>query len=333
MRVRISAVIPTYNEEDIIYWTIQNLVRQDIFVYVLDNESTDATARIAKEFPSSCVSVRSFHTGGQFHERIQGECIRRCMRDLEMDTDWLIKNDADEFLEAPFHGMYLREGIELADREGSNCVGARAFVFFPMSEEVPHVSGEDVRLFYDYFRIWNKSDRWTREFHPQCDELWKLNVFKCRADISYVDPHRLSPTGSLVLFPHLFILRHYPYRHPERTRRRLLVERRARMSLWNLENQVSCHYAKYTENTAFFFDDMRHQMQKWSQFVKSNAQETAAHRFDAGHLVVYDQPANILPSSAPRDAYDGDYAECSSGSGSKRRRGLSTGGQQPGTGG
>lgn len=268
-KLRISAVIPTFNEDDIIYWTIQHLVSQDIYVHVLDNESTDSTPQIVREFPGSQVSLSFFCTDGQFNERLQSESIQIVLRELEASSDWLLKNDADEFLEAPFQGMSLRKGIELADKSGFNCIGVRGFTFFPMSDETPHFPGDDVRKYYDHFRVWDKVDRWMPEFHHQHNELWKMNVFKGRSGLFYSGPHRVSPLTKAVLFPHLFVLRHYPYRHPERTKRRLLDERKDRMSLWNIENQVSCHYTKYMEADTFLFDEMRDETQRWSHFRKS----------------------------------------------------------------
>ena len=266
--LRISAVIPAYNEDDVIYWTIRNLVNQNIYVHVLDNESTDSTSRIVKEFPKSQVSLSSFDTNGQFNEKVQGENIQAILHKLEAKSDWLLKNDADEFLESPFQNMSAREGIDLADKLGFNCVGSRNFTFFPMSEEVHHVSKDDVRKHYDYYKIWDQVDRWTPEFHTQYNELWKINVFKCRAGIFYIDPHKVSPLTNIVLFPHLFIIRHYPFRHPERTKNRLLKERRYRMSSWNIENRVSCHYSQYTEDDTFVFDEKRQEMRRWSEFRK-----------------------------------------------------------------
>jgi glycosyltransferase involved in cell wall biosynthesis len=267
-KLRISAVIPAYNEDDVIYWTIRNLVNQNIFVDVLDNESTDSTGRIVKEFPKSQVSLSSFDTSGQFNEKVQGEHIQAILHKLEAKSDWVIKNDADEFLEPPFQNMSLRKGIELADRLGFNCIGSRNFTFFPMSDEVSQISGGDVRKCYDYYKIWDQVDRWSPEFHPQHNELWKINAFKCCAGIFYFDPHKVSPFTNIVLFPHLFIIRHYPYRHPERTKNRLLNERRFRMSSWNIENQVSCHYTQYTEDDTFIFNEKKQELQRWSELRK-----------------------------------------------------------------
>ena len=266
--LRISAVMPVYNESDVIYWSIRALVEQRIFVHVLDNESTDNTATIAKGFPEGAVKVSQFYTDGQFNEKLQGEAVGKAFRELEEASDWLIKCDADEFLEAPYEGMSLRQGIGMVDRQGFNCIGVRSFCFFPMSAERPHVAGEDVRRYYDHFRIWDGVDRWDPSLHPQANMLWKINMFKVRSGLFYFDPHRLSPFENINLFPNLFILRHYPFRHPALTRCRLVLERRDRMSDWNLANNVSCHYTKYSERDTFLFDDQIAEMRRWSEFKK-----------------------------------------------------------------
>ena len=105
-------------------------------------------------------------------------------------------------------------------------------------------------------------------FHPQYKELWKINVFKCRSGVFYFDPHRVSPFKNIDLFPDLFIFRHYPYREPTATVRRLVRDRKDRMSRWNVENRVSDHYVKYDESDTFVFDGNRAGLQKWSEFRK-----------------------------------------------------------------
>lgn len=267
-KLRISAVIPTYNEADVIYWTIRYLVDQGIHVHVLDNESTDATLRIANSFPRSDVSFSTFRTGGEFNEGIQGQAIQEALHHLGKRSDWVIKNDADEFLEAPFAGMRLRTGIELADRLGANCIGIRSFTFFPMSDEAPHVPGQDIRSAYDHFKVWDQTDNYPSSLHPQHNELWKINMYKSRGGVAYYNPHLVSPFGNINVFPDLFILRHYPYRAPERTSQRLLLERRDRMSSWNVRNDLSCHYGRFSERDTFIFDHMRGEMRRWSRFVK-----------------------------------------------------------------
>jgi cellulose synthase/poly-beta-1,6-N-acetylglucosamine synthase-like glycosyltransferase len=47
---RILAIVPTYNEEDIIESTIRDTIPQGLEVYLIDNWSTDRTYSLARRF-------------------------------------------------------------------------------------------------------------------------------------------------------------------------------------------------------------------------------------------------------------------------------------------
>lgn len=266
--LRITAIIPTFNEEDIIYHTIKHLVGQDISVCILDNESTDNTVEIARRIPN--VQVRTVSSDGLFNEKILQDSIREVT--ALVDTDWIIKNDADEFIESPWKGVSLRQGIELVDKAGKCCIGVVSYVFYPMSDEVPHEPGKDVRDYYDHYKVWDKVDRWAPDIHPRHDELWKINIFQNRRDVYMQDPHVLYVPDDLplALFPELFILRHYMYRNSQRTYQRLIKDRRDRLSAYNLESGISNHYTRYTDDsefvrTNFTFDRIRQDCLRWSE--------------------------------------------------------------------
>ena len=57
--MRVSVVIPAYNEEALIYRTLESLRKQDyqgdIETIVVDNKSTDGTARVAKALGATVV--------------------------------------------------------------------------------------------------------------------------------------------------------------------------------------------------------------------------------------------------------------------------------------
>ncbi len=268
--MRIDAVIPTFNEEDIIEHTIRYLRSQHIQVTVLDNESTDRTVEIAKDLG---VSVRTFSSQGLFDELLLQQNLKTLIDSL--DTDWVIKNDADEYMESPYAGVSLREGIEMVARAGKLCIGVTTFLFYPMSHEPPHIPGTDVRAYYDYFKVWDKVDRWDPSVHPDHNQMWKTPIYNKRAGVYMTDPHQVAVPGSLqdALFPDLFILRHYPYRDPQRTYQRLIRERRDRLSKANLDGNISNHYLQYTDDSdivqnTFLFDGSLHECERWSKFVK-----------------------------------------------------------------
>ncbi len=254
--MKIAVVIPTFNEEDIIYHVIKYLVDQNIHVHILDNESTDSTVEVVKRFGDN-VAVSSFSTEGEFNEKVMGDNIRQLIEMYEKDYDWVARINADEFWEAPFEGITLREGIEKADREGYNAIGVKQFRFYPMSDETPHVAGEDVREFYDYFEDWEGNKYLDETFHPEWNKIWIINMFKSNSGLVYQDAHLIKPLSNLKLFPHIFISRHYPYRNNEATRKRLIDGRKKRIAQWNKDNKVSCKYLEYKDDEIFLFDDMR----------------------------------------------------------------------------
>jgi glycosyltransferase involved in cell wall biosynthesis len=258
--MKILAVIPTYNESDVIYWVIKYLIDQDIDVHILDNESTDSTLDIVKKFPPSRVFISSFHTNGEFNEQIMGDNIKKIIKSYEKEYDWVARINADEFWESPFQNLSLKEGIELADKRGYNAVGVKQFRFYPMSDEKPHVAGDDVRKYYNYFEKWEGAKYFEPRFHPEHNKIWIINAFKSNSGIFYEDAHKVLPISKIKIFPHLFITRHYPYRNPERTKQRIIQERKNRVSKWNLDNKISYKYLDFEDNETFFFDDMREKL-------------------------------------------------------------------------
>lgn len=219
------------------------------------------------------VQVRTFKSNGLFDEKILHDNVRELT--CSLDTDWVIRNDADEFIESPWRDINLRQTIEFADRLGKCCLGAASYTFHPMTDEKPHESGKDVRDYYDYYRIWDRVDRWTPGFHEREKELWKINIFKKQEGVHMVDSHILhAPYDvSQYLLSELLILRHYPFRGPQRTHQRLIRERRDRLSRYNLENNVGNHYLRYTPDSeivqnSFTFDRIRQKCLRWSELQK-----------------------------------------------------------------
>src|SRR6185503_527627 len=58
----VTAFMTVFNEADILPWTIRHLIEQGVAVYVIDNWSTDDSAKIAQAFP--LVGYERFPTDG-----------------------------------------------------------------------------------------------------------------------------------------------------------------------------------------------------------------------------------------------------------------------------
>lgn len=127
-RVRVSIVIPAYNEEHHLAACLQAIARQTIAPYqvvVVDNNSTDATAAVARRFPF--VTVISEKKQGVVHARnagfaaAAGDVIGRIDVDTLLSPTWVANVQrifADEhvdavsgsigFYDVPFDGLFAR---------------------------------------------------------------------------------------------------------------------------------------------------------------------------------------------------------------------------------
>jgi Glycosyl transferase family 2 len=217
----VVAIIAAHNEADVIEHVVRDLVTQNIQVYFLDDGSTDATSHLVEHFVGSGViaverlspppadqSAKSFDWAGIL--------ARKAQLSAELDADWFIHHDADEFRESPWSGISLKEGIRQVDRLGYNAIDFACLNFWPVNGAFE--GGSDVRRAQQYYEPAPVHDR----LQIRC---WK----KPRGPVDLV-----SSGGHEVLFPDRrvfpirFILRHYPIRSQAHGERKVFVERRPR---------------------------------------------------------------------------------------------------------
>jgi hypothetical protein len=221
--MKIIAIISAHNEGDIIYHVIGDLIRQGIFVYLIDHCSTDDTIFEAGKWLGK----------GLIHiERFPGDCgysdINRTMyvwtdilkrkEELAMalGADWYIHHDADEFREAPFPSMSLAAGIRLADILGFNAIDFSLLNFRPTNNDFKR--GDDVRKFLNYFE-------WGEDYNSLQIKAWK-NTGK-PVDLETHAGHSVLFEGRRI-FPLKFILRHYPVRSQMHGEEKVLGNRKNR---------------------------------------------------------------------------------------------------------
>lgn len=93
--LKVSVVIPAYNEEKYLSATLESLINQTVTPYeilVVDNNSTDKTVEIAKEYPVKVISEKrqglSFARNKGFNEA-KGDIILRTDADTVAPRDWV----------------------------------------------------------------------------------------------------------------------------------------------------------------------------------------------------------------------------------------------------
>ena len=216
---RIVAVIPAYNEEDIIVRSLLYLIDQGINVYLLENWSTDATYELASQFVGRGVlAIERFPEQGPPRYHNWKDMLTRIEQiPSEIDADWFLLQGVDEIHVSPWTGVNLRDGLHRVDREGFNCIDHTVMTFHPVDDDF--VPGSD---FETYFRYFDFSD------HPA--HFLEVNGWKnYRQGISLAESggHEIRFDGRRV-YPYKFLLKHYPVRSQAHGERKILRERKPR---------------------------------------------------------------------------------------------------------
>lgn len=91
----ITTIILTYNEEIHIRRCLDNVCPFSKKVYVIDSPSTDRTVEICKEFTNVEVVVHKYPGN-------QAEQFNWALDNCKIDTEWILRVDADEYCEPEF---------------------------------------------------------------------------------------------------------------------------------------------------------------------------------------------------------------------------------------
>src|SRR5262249_51229815 len=157
----------------------------------------------------------------------------------EIDADWFIHHDADEFRESPWEGVRLVDAIHRVDQADYNAIDFALFNFWPTDDRFR--SGDDPRMTFNYFepgRVWGKDQ-------VKC---WKKG--DVAPDLLSSGGHDATFPGRRV-FPLRFILRHYPFRSQAHAERKVFVERRPRFVPDEIASGWHVQYDAFEEGQSF----------------------------------------------------------------------------------
>lgn len=128
--MRVSVVIPVYNEEKYLDQCLKNLLNQEIKadeIIIVDNDSTDRSLQIAKKYPVRIINEKKrgvvFVRNSGFNQS-QFEIIARCDADTIVPSNWIkvIKNhfknkkiDAVGFLTIFYDHWLLKNNVFFPD--------------------------------------------------------------------------------------------------------------------------------------------------------------------------------------------------------------------------
>jgi hypothetical protein len=253
--MRAVAIVCARNEEAHIPHTLAGLIGEGLDAILIDHDSTDRTVPVARTFSGrGLLAIERLPWTGRFSLSEQMEAKWRII--AQLDHDWIVHVDADEWLSAPETGQTLLAGLQIADTAGYNSVHFNEYVFLPRRGE--DVSGVDYRRLL------------TRYYFHQPRYPFLLRAWKNHAglDNRAHGGHLLSSHARW--FPRDFPLRHYIFLSEAGAERKYLTRRFDEDELARGWHDDRVRATK--ENLRFPDDDRMHRLPDWT-----------SKEFDASH--------------------------------------------------
>jgi glycosyltransferase involved in cell wall biosynthesis len=196
--IRCVALLAVYNERRYLEACLRHLVAQGFEVLVIDNESDDGSFEIASAWQGRGVlGVERLPRRGVF--RLRDQMLRKQELARELDADWILHVDADEFhFGRP--GRKLKETLAAIAGAGYDAVNFQEFTFLPSRESPDHDHPDFVVT--------------MRHFYPFRKRLpWGIRAFSRPGrglDMAGTGGHRSSFPG-MRLYPRSLPMRHYQF--------------------------------------------------------------------------------------------------------------------------
>jgi hypothetical protein len=255
---RALAVMPAYNEGDVIGAAIGALVAEGVDVYLLDHRSTDDTVAAATPWLGrGLVRIERFPDESGFDARNEDEMVwRDILRRVEQVTgelgaDWYLFVNADEFRESPWPGVTLADGLREAGELGFNAINFELVNFRPTPEDA-FAPGGDVRAALRFYE------------EPGPYDLLQVKAWKAQpsgpVNLHQHGGHDVLFEGKRV-FPVPFVLRHYPIRSAEHGRRKVIAERLGRFAAEERAGGWHVQYDHYGDDSDYLHD--RAELSAW----------------------------------------------------------------------
>jgi glycosyltransferase involved in cell wall biosynthesis len=193
--MRVAVIITVRNEELHIRRCLEQWISDACDVVLIDHDSSDKTVHLAREFLGrGLISIERLPWRGYFS--LKDQLRQKKSIAAELDHDWLIHADADEWHESPW-GYRIVDAIARVDAEGFNCIEFDEFSFVPWPNEDFARHGYH-KLMLTYYRY--------ELFKPYLVRAWRRDI-----DAHNIEAggHFITASGELRIYPQHFILRHY----------------------------------------------------------------------------------------------------------------------------
>lgn len=234
MNTRPLAIIPVYNEADILPAVLRHLDHQGCDVFVLDNWSTDLTPELLamldgriERWPAERPTIYDW-TG--ILKRIEEIALERGQ------GRWVILHDADEIRRVPndWSTLTLAQALDIVTITGYNAVHFAVRTFVPVDST--WTDGADPERHFRYFR-----NEHVDHGLPHVKAWFQSNA---RVDLHTHGGHQ-AVFANRYLCPHPFLLKHYPIRSQDHGERKVLKERFPRYAPQERSKNWHVQYDEY----------------------------------------------------------------------------------------
>jgi glycosyltransferase involved in cell wall biosynthesis len=236
------AIIPAFNEDDILGAVVLHLKTEGCDVHVIDNWSTDNTVAVARQAGAMVETWPSeapgFYDWTGLLKRIEEIAAAHPGR-------WIIFHDADEIRTAPAQlaGADLALGLYIAQNHGANAVEFHVRTFTPVEEGWS--AGRDPQAYFQYLVPQHIDSRIAHV------KAWIQP--EARVDLRTHGGHQvLFDNRKIYGLP--FLLKHYPIRSQAHGEKKVLQERRPRYNPEERAKQWHVQYDCYGSSPRFVGD-------------------------------------------------------------------------------
>ena len=234
--MRPLAIIPIYNEADILPAVLRHLEQQGCDIYVLDNWSTDLSRELLSQLGDNVerwpADRPTMYEWTAILTRIEEIALERGK------GRWVIFHDADEIRRVPadWSTLTLEQALDIVTITGYNAVHFAVRTFVPTDNSWK--AGDNPERHFRY----HKNDHVDHGL-PHVKAWFQTDQ---RVDLHTHGGHQ-AVFSDRRLCPHPFILKHYPIRSQEHGERKVLKERSPRYPPKERSKRWHVQYDEYVE--------------------------------------------------------------------------------------
>ena len=240
------AIITSYNDQDIIYSIIEESLKEECDVYLIDNWSSDGTWEIIEKlkckYPDNIKTERWPADGPSDNYEWKMLLDRKSTIAADNPEKWIIHQDSDEYRKSFIEGQSLGKTLNIIFSHGYDLVDFTLTNFYPHDE----CFNKGIKP-EEYFKFYKFGDR--PGHFSQCKAWYQKD--KVLIDLSSTGGHVAKRDEGFKIYPYKLMNIHFPLRSSIHAKNKILIERGERGEKERNSNGWHTHYIKIAESGLF----------------------------------------------------------------------------------